>query len=50
MAYGQTGAGKTYCMEGNQSESGIIADTIRMIYEKIQPEAIVSCSYIQLYN
>ena len=21
-----------------------------MIYEKIQPDAVVSCSYIQLYN
>ena len=50
MAYGQTGAGKTYCMEGNQQEPGIIADSIRMIYEKVQHDAIVSCSYIQLYN
>lgn len=35
MAYGQTGAGKTYCMEGNQDENGIIMDTIRQVYERI---------------
>lgn len=34
MAYGQTGAGKTYCMEGNQEEPGIITDSIRMIFDR----------------
>lgn len=37
IAYGQTGAGKTYCMEGNKQENGIIHDSIKMIYEKIKP-------------
>lgn len=32
IAYGQTGAGKTYCMEGDKEENGIIHDSIKMIY------------------
>lgn len=32
MAYGHTGAGKTYCMEGNNEEHGIIMDSIKVIY------------------
>lgn len=50
MAYGQTGAGKTYCMEGNQSEPGIITDSIRMIFDRTNENATITCSYIQLYN
>lgn len=50
LAYGHTGAGKTYCMEGNSSENGIIVDGMKMIYENMKAGSIVSCSYIQLYN
>lgn len=50
MAYGQTGAGKTYCMEGNSSEPGIINEAISMIYEQKSKDTEVKCSYVQVYN
>lgn len=50
MAYGQTGAGKTYAMEGNGNEPGIVKEAIRMIYQYAPAQAAISCSFIQLYN
>lgn len=55
FAYGQTGTGKTFTMEGGLNQEGIIPRTFSHIWHHIQSEAsedvtyLVSCSYIELY-
>ena len=58
IAYGQTSAGKTYTMEGFDSEQlrGIIPRAIEDIFEYIEQKAsptmrfLVRASYLQIYN
>jgi len=61
FAYGQTGTGKTYTMEGfniegNVEERGIIPRAIEQIFGHIQTHAsptmrfLVRASYLQIYN
>ncbi len=57
FAYGQTGTGKTYTMEGigDQDTMGIIPRTFRQIFEKIKEakedeEYLVRVSMIEIYN
>ncbi|KAG5502931.1 hypothetical protein JKF63_04704 [Porcisia hertigi] len=60
MAYGQTGTGKTYTMEGftNEEERGIIPRAVESVFEYIQerrhtnegPRFLVQASYMQIYN
>jgi len=58
FAYGQTGTGKTYTMEGFDSAGGrgIIPRAIEQIFHHIQGTAsptlrfLVRCSYLQIYN
>ena len=58
IAYGQTSAGKTYTMEGFDSEQlrGIIPRAIEDIFEYIEQRAsptmrfLVRASYLQIYN
>lgn len=58
FAYGQTGTGKTYTMEGFNSaeERGIIPRAIEQIFKHIQSSVsprmrfLVRASYLQIYN
>lgn len=59
FAYGQTGAGKTYTMQGNLEsleEKGLqprIFDQIFMMINKMKKDSaefLVKCSYIEVYN
>lgn len=61
LAYGQTGTGKTYTMEGFSYDGtdpvrGIIPRSIEEIFSHIQNQAdelstfMVRCSYLQIYN
>ena len=61
LAYGQTGTGKTYTMEGfkyngEDPQRGIIPRAIEDIFEYIREEGdpettfMVRCSYLQIYN
>lgn len=63
FAYGQTGTGKTYTMEGDLSpngatfhdEAGIIPRTLYYLFDHLskstdQGEYTVKCSYVELYN
>lgn len=56
LAYGQTGTGKTYTMEGESGESrGIVARCLQDIFSYIsstpdQSQWSVSLSYLQIYN
>ncbi|GAA5815445.1 hypothetical protein MFLAVUS_008954 [Mucor flavus] len=61
FAYGQTGTGKTYTMEGDLSEdegghgrnAGIIPRTIRQLFQELKqrdPENHVMVSMLELYN
>ncbi|GAA5985308.1 hypothetical protein JCM10908_002615 [Rhodotorula pacifica] len=61
FAYGQTGTGKTYTMEGNLSpyhgtfhpEAGVIPRTLYSLFDRLvesKCEYSVRCSYIELYN
>ncbi|SCZ87533.1 BZ3500_MvSof-1268-A1-R1_Chr2-2g04999 [Microbotryum saponariae] len=62
FAYGQTGTGKTYTMEGDLSvtngysispQAGIIPRTLYSLFAKLsedQAEFAVKCSFLELYN
>ncbi|ORX88668.1 kinesin-domain-containing protein [Basidiobolus meristosporus CBS 931.73] len=61
FAYGQTGTGKTYTMEGNLEEvnnsfsknAGIIPRTLHRLFERLESETAeysVRLSFIELYN
>mmetsp|Transcript_35249 Transcript_35249/g.99762 ORF Transcript_35249/g.99762 Transcript_35249/m.99762 type:complete len:825 (-) Transcript_35249:144-2618(-) len=59
MAYGQTGAGKTYTMTGPEGslhdpeQRGIVPRLIHDIFADIsrrRVQAVVTCSYIEIYN
>ncbi|SCV70369.1 BQ2448_1763 [Microbotryum intermedium] len=62
FAYGQTGTGKTYTMEGDLSvtngysispQAGIIPRTLYSLFAKLsedQSEFSVKCSFLELYN
>ncbi|BGP57426.1 Kinesin-related motor protein [Rhodotorula sphaerocarpa] len=61
FAYGQTGTGKTYTMEGDLSpyhgtfhpEAGIIPRTLYSLFDRLvesKSEYSVRCSFIELYN
>lgn len=57
FAYGQTGTGKTFTMEGGQSEEeqGIIPRTFNNIFDLIkrqesQTEFLIRVSMLEIYN
>ncbi|KAF1327270.1 Kinesin-like protein kif9, partial [Globisporangium splendens] len=57
MAYGQTGAGKTFTMSGGKQkfeDRGICARSISSIFQQIQRDAehsyVVRVSYVEVYN
>ncbi|GAA5954378.1 hypothetical protein JCM10213_005365 [Rhodosporidiobolus nylandii] len=61
FAYGQTGTGKTYTMEGNLSpyhgtfhpDAGVIPRTLYSLFDRLAEskcEYSVRCSFIELYN
>lgn len=57
MAYGQTGAGKTFTMSGGKQkfeDRGICARSISCIFQRIQRDAehsyVVRVSYVEVYN
>lgn len=54
FAYGQTGAGKTFTMEGNHVEHGILQRAFQQIFQHAEKESrykcIVQCSYLELYQ
>ncbi|GBG26049.1 Kinesin, putative [Hondaea fermentalgiana] len=62
FAYGVTNAGKTYTVEGSESNPGIIPRTMQIIFDKLEAkratlgsdpenyEARVEVSYLQIYN
>jgi kinesin family protein 3/17 len=56
FAYGQTGTGKTYTMEGedNQQEKGIIPRSIDWIFSNIKSytnqQFLVRVSFVEIYN
>ncbi|GAA5921201.1 hypothetical protein JCM1841_001199 [Sporobolomyces salmonicolor] len=61
FAYGQTGTGKTYTMEGDLSpyhgtfhpDAGIIPRTLHSLFDRLaesKSEFSVRCSFIELYN
>ena len=56
FAYGQTGTGKTYTMEGidNNTDKGIIPRAIDWIFDNIKnytnQQFLVRCSFVEIYN
>ncbi|XP_047307060.1 kinesin-like protein KIN-7O [Impatiens glandulifera] len=54
FAYGQTSSGKTYTMQGTDSEPGVIPLAIRNVFDIIQEdmdrEFLLRMSYMEIYN
>jgi kinesin family member 6/9 len=57
LAYGQTGAGKTFTISGtmnNYKYRGIIPRTINLLFQEIstrfEQAVTISCSYCEIYN
>lgn len=60
LAFGQTGAGKTYTMEGANTKTiggdaeGMIPRGIRVLFERMRDKKMskfkVSCTFLQIYN
>jgi centromeric protein E len=54
FAYGQTSSGKTYTMFGNESEPGIITQSVSLVFNRIlaspDSEYMLYVSYLEIYN
>jgi hypothetical protein len=56
IAYGQTGTGKTYTMEGHNGQEGIVTRAVQEIFGSIAADSnphnqyLVRVSYLQIYN
>ncbi|KAI9106950.1 hypothetical protein K1719_022478 [Acacia pycnantha] len=54
FAYGQTSSGKTYTMNGSETDAGIIPRAVEDIFRKIQTasdrEFLIRVSYMEIYN
>ena len=55
FAYGSTGAGKTYTMLGNENHPGIMPQTLKSLFEKVEllrEDKIVTIKlwYLEIYN
>ncbi|OWB60008.1 hypothetical protein B5S29_g873 [[Candida] boidinii] len=56
FAYGMTGSGKTYSMQGSENEIGIIPLAAEQIFTRVKRESLlskhykISCSYLEIYN
>lgn len=54
FAYGQTAAGKTYSMFGNELNPGITTRAVHAVFEKVKEakfsEYLIRASYVELYN
>lgn len=54
FAYGQTSSGKTFTMNGSETDPGIIHRAVKDIFEKIQMisdrEFLIRVSYMEIYN
>ena len=50
FAYGQTGTGKTFTMDGPPGDEGLMHHSIHMLFAGLGGGKAVSIQYVQLYN
>jgi centromeric protein E len=54
FAYGQTAAGKTFSMFGNEQNPGVITRAVHDVFDKVRSskfsEYLIRGSYVELYN
>lgn len=53
FAYGQTGAGKSYSIEGGQEEKGLLQMILKEIFERKKEKGLnlkVWITYMEIYN
>jgi kinesin family protein 18/19 len=55
FAYGQTGAGKTHTMLGNEQSPGIMFNTMKEVFKQLKAHAslrdyIIRVSFLEIYN
>lgn len=54
FAYGQTGAGKTFTMMGDETNKGlqprVIEELFSLIEHNERTEVTVRCSFLEIYN
>ena len=55
FVYGQTGTGKTYTMNGNNNDEGVVHRSVKLLRQKIVNDTNIEnfsfkMSYIEIYN
>jgi len=55
FAYGQTGTGKTFTMEGSKDHTGVIARSVHLLFSKLSTElayleSTITVSHLEIYN
>ncbi|AOA64830.1 Kinesin-related motor protein [Komagataella phaffii CBS 7435] len=54
FAYGMTGSGKTYSMQGSEFEDGLIQLAVNQIFDTVRSDPssqyTISCSFLEIYN
>lgn len=54
FAYGQTGTGKTYTIEGTEKDSGIMIRVVEQVFSRLRESGDETCklsiTYLQVYN
>lgn len=50
LAYGTTGSGKTYTMQGLAEDQGVIPRSVTLLFDLLGPACEVVLSYFEIYN
>ncbi|CAL5990664.1 Kinesin-like_protein [Hexamita inflata] len=50
FAYGATSSGKTFTIQGSQSEPGILFQSLEQLFKRLQPDQTLKMSFVEIYN
>ena len=50
LAYGTTGSGKTYTMQGSETDPGVISRSVQLLFDMLGDSSAVTLSYYEIYN
>ena len=50
FAYGPTGSGKTFTIQGDAKTEGVMQKLLRALFERTRPPARLTASFMEIYN